>query len=496
MSSTGNRRHSEERSARAFERPHVHFTPTRGWLNDPNGLVHAHGTFHLYYQHHPHDTSWGPMHWGHAISSDLVSWHHRPIALAPDEHGTIFSGSAVVDHDGTAGLGAGTLVALFTYHRDDTEALGLAWSRDHGETFTKHPAPILEAPAGVKDFRDPKILRYTGGPGHWVMLVAAGRAIWIYTSADLRAWTHTGTVSGVFCEDGTWETPELLRFELDGDTVWVLVVSIGDGAPAGGSGVQAVVGAFDGTTFTPFGDAFWVDHGPSFYAPQAWNGAPDGRAIWVGWMGNWHTVNELPAAQWRGQMSIPREVTLRRCESGYRLVQRPVPELARSRGRSFVASGAAVVPHLGAPLALADSALELVVGVAGAVGAGARAAVEIECVRGDQIVTIRPDRSLHHVVVAVADGAREFTHRGPLAPAADRIDIRVLLDVASIEIFAGMTTISSLLSNIAGPWSVAIRFADRATRSEHVEAVEAVEAVEHLELHALAAAAAGTKASS
>lgn len=442
----------------------MHFTPPSGWLNDPNGLVYANGIFHLYYQHHPHGTSWGPMYWGHATSTDLVSWRHRPIALVPDQNGTIFSGSAVIDDDDTAGLGGHTLIAAFTYHRDDGEEQGLAWSRDNGDTFTKHPTPIVEAPSGEKDFRDPKILRYAADAGHWVMLLAVGRAVWIYTSTDLRTWTHTDTVSGVFCDDGVWETPELIHYDVDGVTIWVLVVSVGDGAPGGGSGVQAVVGTFNGSTFTPSHDAFWVDHGPAFYAPQAWNSAPDDRRIWIGWMGNWRTVNDLPAAGWRGQMSVPRELALRRSESGYRLAQAPVRELARYRDRSLVASGADVERHLDAPLALAAPALDVVIGV------GVGAVVAVRCNRSGQGVTIRLDREQHQVAVTVSDkSADEVTYRGLLAPAEDCTDIRILLDVASVEVFAGIATISILLSNAAEPWSVSIPSAGGASHIEHVE---------------------------
>jgi sucrose-6-phosphate hydrolase SacC (GH32 family) len=461
---TGDHRDSSEGRAGAFERPRVHCTPPSGWLSDPNGLVHADGTFHLYYQHHPHDISWGPMHWGHATSTDLVHWRHHPVALTPDDRGTIFSGSAVVDDHDTAGLGADTLIAAFTYHRDGTEEQGLAWSHDGGNTFTKHPAPILEAPTGEPDFRDPKILRYADGAGHWVMLLAVGHAVWIYTSTDLWTWTRTDVVADVFGATGVWETPELLRFDVDGGVQWVLVVSMWDGAPAGGSGVQAVVGVFDGSTFTPSGDAFWVDHGPAFYAPQAWNSAPDGRQIWIGWMANWHTVDDFPAAEWRGQMSIPREVTLRACESGYRLVQTPVPELDRYRDRSLVASGVDVERLLDATLALAAPALDLTI------GAAARADVIIRCERGGQIITIRLNVRQREVAVAIGDqGAGEVTHRGPLTPDDNCADLRVLLDAASVEVFAGATTITAQVRNAADPWSVSVRSAGSAMEVEHLE---------------------------
>ncbi len=444
-------------------RPRVHLTPPRGWLSDPNGLFHRAGRFHAYYQHHPHDTSWGPMHWGHASTTDLVTWQHHPIALAPDERGCIYSGSAVVDADDTAGFGGDALVAAFTHHRDGIEEQSLAWSCDGGETFTKLPAPVIEAPSGQRDFRDPRILRNPAGDPRWLMLLAVGRAIWIYASDDLRSWTRTGTVSDVFCEDGTWETPELLRFDADGSQLWVLVVAIGDGAPAGGSGVQAVAGDFDGSTFVPSADAFWVDHGPAFYAPQAWSSAPDGRRIWVGWMANWHTVNALPARGWRGQMSIPREVSLHLGAEGPRLVQSPVHELESYRERSLIASGDEVPALPSEPLPVVAAALDVVV------HAAPGALLELRCRRDSDDVTIRLDGGRHEMAVAVSHAAHaEADHRAPLA-ADVPTQLRILLDAASVEAFAGVGTISALLPNSSAAWTVEVTSMSDASTIDRIE---------------------------
>lgn len=460
------------------ERPHVHFTPPQGWLNDPNGLVHVDGTFHLFYQHHPHDTTWGPMHWGHATTTDLLSWTHHPVALAPDERGEIYSGSAVIDTDDTAGLGPGTLVAVFTHHRDGVEEQSLAWSHDRGETFTKLPGPILEAPPGEVDFRDPRILR-RGVPGpEWVMLLAVGPAVWLLGSDDLLGWVHTGTVAGIVPEGGVCETPELMRFDVDGSEIWLLVVAVGDGAPAGGSGVRAVVGHFDGATFTPTGEPFWVDHGPDFYAPQAWSDAPDGRRIWIAWMGNWHRLDARPTGTWQGQMSIPREVSLRRHGAGYRLAQVPVPELAHRRERSLEASGPDLAGLLGAPLRVAAPALDVVV------AAAPGAVVEVSGRRSGGQVTVRLDGGRGEVLMTVpGTGTGEVTHRAPLgdpaAPGDDAapVGLRIVLDVASVEVFAGAVALSARLPGAGGAWTVAVASTDDPSRIERVE------------VHALAAAA-------
>ncbi len=184
-------------------------------MNDPNGLVYYQGEYHLFYQYHPDSDLWGPMHWGHAVSRDLVHWEHLPIALYPDENGMIFSGSAVVDRKNTAGFGEDTMVSVFTHHKEDVQSQSLAYSRDAGRTWIKSELnPILFAPEDVRDFRDPKVFWY-GEPegGHWVMCLAAGDRILFYTSPDLIHWTVSGELGpGFGSTAGVWETPEL--FEL------------------------------------------------------------------------------------------------------------------------------------------------------------------------------------------------------------------------------------------------------------------------------------------
>ncbi len=322
----------------APERPHVHFTPPSGWLNDPNGLVHVDGTWQLCYQHHPDSLVWGPMHWGRATSRDLVHWEHQPIALRPDHLGAAFSGSAVVDTDGVAGFGAGALVAFFTHFLEgEPQTQGVASSTDGGRTWTPHPGnPVLRGPEGLVDFRDPKVLRY-GGPGpdgHWVMVLVGGPEVIFHRSADLLTWTECGRFGREHgAHEGLWETPDLFELEVEGtgERRWVLVVSVMAGGPAGGSGTQYFTGTFDGSTFTcdgPPEEVRWVDHGADFYAPQSWYGAPGGRRTWVAWMSNWAYARAVPASTWRGVMTLPRDVTLRPGPDGRPvLVQRPTAEL-------------------------------------------------------------------------------------------------------------------------------------------------------------------------
>ena len=325
-------------------RPQYHVSVPQNWANDPNGLVFTDGEYHLYYQHNPDDVVWGPMHWGHAVSVDLVNWTHLPIALYPDELGTIFSGSAVIDHNNTAGFGEGAMVAVFTHNDNGRQMQSVASSTDNGWTWTKYAGnPVLEPPNNIRNFRDPKVFWYetAGGAGHWVMSVSAGNIILFFTSPDLLNWESSGGFGltfGATC--GVWETPDLFALPVDGgpDSRWVLAVAIGGCASAGGSGVQYFVGSFDGQTFTSDDDKdtiLWADFGADFYAPQSWSEAPDGRRLWLAWMNNWTYAQNIPASTWRGAFTVPRELTLVTTPEGVRLTQQPIAELEQLRGEHW-----------------------------------------------------------------------------------------------------------------------------------------------------------------
>jgi fructan beta-fructosidase len=324
-------------------RPQYHFSPPEHWMNDPNGLVYYDGEFHLFYQHNPADVVWGAMHWGHAVSTDLVNWQNLPIALNPDALGNIFSGGAVVDRDNTAGFGANALVAIFTHDQGGEQRQSLAYSTDKGGTWTKYAGnPVLKTPNNLKNFRDPKVFWYDeGATGHWVMAVAAGNIILFYTSPDLKNWaTASGFGLGYGSIAGVWETPDLFKLPVDGgpNTRWVLSVGVGNGAPAGGTGVQYFVGNFDGKTFVsenPKQAILWADFGADFYAAQDWNNAPDGHHIWTAWMNNWTYAQNIPTSTWRGALTLPRELALITAPQGIRLVQRPITELQRLRGEHW-----------------------------------------------------------------------------------------------------------------------------------------------------------------
>lgn len=318
-----------------INRPVFHFTPPVNWLNDPNGLAYYDGEYHLFYQYHPYNMVWGPMHWGHAVSRDLIHWEHLPIALYPDEHGMIFSGSAVINWKDTAGFGSEAMVAIFTYNKDHVETQNLAYSTDRGRTWTKYAGnPVIPTPDPVSDCRDPKVFWHED---HWVLLLAAKDKVLFFISPDLKQWQPSGTFGGGYgSTDGVWETPDLFQLPVNGsDPYWGLTVGVGNGSYAGGSGTQYFVGDFDGKTFTsmnPKETVLWMDYGADFYAPQSWNNEPKGRRIIVGWMSNWQYARETPAETWRGLFTLPRELNLVNTRNGLRLAQRPIYELEGLRG--------------------------------------------------------------------------------------------------------------------------------------------------------------------
>lgn len=302
-------------------RPNFHFTPQKGWMNDPNGMIYLNGQYHLFYQHYPDETVWGPMHWGHATSKDLVKWNHQPIALYPDSIGMIFSGSAVLDKDNTSGLGRNgiaPLVAIFTQHympgekagRNDFQNQSIAYSLDEGKTWTMYAGnPVLKTP-GIKDFRDPKV-SWHEPTKKWIMSLAVADHVEFYSSPNLMNWTKESEIGkNLFAHGGVWECPDLLHFNMNGKTIWVLLVSMNPGGPNGGSATQYIVGDFDGHAFKPFSNAIkWMDYGPDNYAGVTFSNVGE-KNILIGWMSNWNYANKVPTDNWRSAMTIARELNL------------------------------------------------------------------------------------------------------------------------------------------------------------------------------------------
>ena len=438
-------------------RPNYHFTPPSNWMNDPNGMVFFDGEYHLFYQYHPKSDVWGPMHWGHAVSTDLIHWQHLPIALYPDEHGMIFSGSAVVDVNNTAGFGKNALVAIFTYNHDYKESQNLAYSTDRGRTWTKYAGnPVIPHPVPVRDFRDPKVFWHED---HWVMSLAAGNSVEFFSSPDLKNWEQTGVFGGgeYGSTVGVWETPDLFKLTVDSttETRWALTVGVGKGGPAGGSGTQYFIGKFDGKTFlseNPKEMILWADHGADYYAPQSWSNEPNGRRIMLGWMSNWQYAREVPSDGWRGMFSVPREVSLAATAEGVRLVHKPIPELEtlRIKGQHWqnqtVRSGENLLGGL------TGEAFEIIAEFQCApslnsFGLHVRQSAEECTIIGYNSVSkkIFIDRTRS----GQSDFNEDFSaiHSANLEPQNEIVRLHIFIDNCSVEVFAndGMVTLSDLI---------------------------------------------------
>lgn len=435
-------------------RPQYHFTPEANWMNDPNGMVYYAGEYHLFYQYHPYGLQWGPMHWGHAVSKDLVHWEHLPIALSPDDNGTIFSGSAVVDWNNTSGFQTGTekpLVAIYTQDNAGNQVQSIAYSNDKGRTWTKYSGnPVIPNP-GIKDFRDPKVFWHKG-TNKWVMVLAAGDRIKIYTSSNLKKWTYASEFGqGHGSQGGVWECPDLFELPVDGNTnqkKWVLQVSLGNGAISGGSGMQYFVGSFDGTTFVNENEpsqVLWTDYGKDFYAAVSWSDIPssDGRRLWLGWMSNWQYANDVPTTPWRSAMSIPRKLELKTTSEGVRVIQTPVTELESIRGVSHQWTNKTISP-------IGDNLLSGISGDAFEINAefqvNTSQATEFGFkVRkgGNQYTTIGYDKTSSSLFVdRTRSGNVTFNpsfnngkHSAPLQPVNGKVKLRIFVDRSSIEVF-------------------------------------------------------------
>ncbi len=297
-------------------RPRFHFTPAKNWMNDPNGLVWHKGEYHLFFQHNPQGTQWGHMSWGHAVSKDLLTWEELPVAIAEDQDGAIFSGSAVSDCD--------DIVAIYTRHTEANQSQCIARSTDNGRTFVKYENnPVLDE--NKKDFRDPKVFKYKD---HWIMCVAKPHEhqIAFYSSTNLIDWKHLSDFGPAAAQDGVWECPDLFPLLLNKKEVWVLIVSLNPGGLYG-SGTQYFIGDFDGTTFVPrypTDKPRWLDYGKDNYAGVTFSNEPMGKRILIGWLANWNDVKNHPVTSWTNQMTIPRELGLMNYKREIVLTQKPM----------------------------------------------------------------------------------------------------------------------------------------------------------------------------
>lgn len=325
-------------SNRETYRPVYHHTPVYGWMNDPNGMFYKDGVYHLYFQYNPYGSMWANMTWGHSTSTDLTHWTYEGTAIVPDAWGAIFSGSCVVDKDNTAGFGKGAVVAFYTSAKStpwgDVQSQSMAYSLDNGKTFIKYEHnPILTSTE--RDFRDPKVFWYAPGK-HWVMMLAVGQEMQIYSSGNLKEWkkeSSFGAMQGA--HGGVWECPDLVEVAVEGskEKKWVLICNLNPGGPFGGSAAQYFVGSFDGKKFVNESptQTKWLDWGKDNYATVTWSNAPAGRCIALGWMSNWQYANNVPTTQYRSANTLARDLTLYRAGGELYLKSKPSPEIKKAR---------------------------------------------------------------------------------------------------------------------------------------------------------------------
>ena len=429
-------------------RPQIHFTPAKNWMNDPNGMVYADGTYHLFYQYNPRGNDWGNMSWGHATSSDLIHWKEQSVALQRDELGDIFSGSAIIDKDNTGGFGANAMVALYT-SADGIQQQSIAYSTDGGQTFTRYSGnPIIRN--NDDNLRDPKVFWHEGTK-QWVMALAKGwlRGIEFYGSTNLKNWNHLSTfvVDLPGRPNLQWECPDLLQF---GDK-WVLIVSVNPGGRILGSGMMYFVGDFDGKEFKA--DALdyplWLDYGMDNYAGVTWSNTGD-RKLMIGWMNNWQYAGNVPCSPWRSAMTLPRELKLTEYDNKPLLCCPVVSEIDKIAGQWQTVSTETL------PLDAQKSAYQLRFDVS----LDQNATITLSNGNNEKFVIdiYASERSL--VVHRNANSGRaDFngsfsipSMKAPLNTAGDKVTIDLFVDQSSVEILTKDGTMS--MTNLVFPQSI------------------------------------------
>ena len=311
-------------------RPAYHHTPVYGWMNDPNGMFYKDGVWHLYFQWNPYGSQWENMTWGHSTSRDLIHWEMQPTAIAPDALGAIFSGSAVVDWQNTAGFGPGAVIAMYTSAGEKSQIQSIAYSTDNGQTFTKYAAnPVITL--NQPDFRDPKVFWHEG-TGRWIVVLAVGQEVQFYSSKNLKEWQYESSFGREYgCHEGVWECPDMLCF---GDE-WVLLLNINPGGPFGGSATQYFTGSFDGHKFVCDSKPTttkWLDYGKDHYATVTFSNTPANRYVALAWMSNWQYAGVVPTKQFRSANSLPRDLSLFRDGDETYVACKPSPEVDAIRG--------------------------------------------------------------------------------------------------------------------------------------------------------------------
>ena len=403
-------------------RPVYHHTPAWGWMNDPNGMFYKDGVWHLYFQHNPYGSQWENMTWGHSTSTDLLHWTFQGDPVEADAWGTIFSGSAVVDHNNTSGFGKGAVVAMYT-SAGENQTQSIAYSNDNGQTFTKYAGnPVLTS--NTPDYRDPHVF-WNEDIKRWNMIMAEGQHMDIYSSADLKEWKLESQFGAEYGNHGgVWECPDLMKMKVRGTDQykWMLLCNINPGGPFGGSATQYFVGQFDGHKFTCESApevTKWMDYGKDHYATVTFDNAPNGRRVAMAWMSNWQYANQVPTMQFRSANSVPRDLDLYEYEGQTYCGVTPSPELAAARPKK-------------ATKTLTD-ACEMVVTLKG------NATITLANDKGEQVVMTYDEKSHTFAMDRTKSGQKEFSDDFAaltVAPVHGKMSqLRLFIDRSSIEAF-------------------------------------------------------------
>ena len=403
-------------------RPVYHHTPAWGWMNDPNGMFYKDGVWHLYFQHNPYGSQWENMTWGHSTSTDLVNWTFQGDPIEADAWGTIFSGSAVVDQQGTAGFGKGAVVAMYT-SAGENQTQSIAYSTDNGMTFTKYNGnPVVTS--NTPDFRDPHVF-WNDDIKRWNMIMAEGQHMNIYSSADLKDWKLESQFGAEYGNHGgVWECPDLMKLPVRGTDKekWLLLCNINPGGPFGGSATQYFVGQFDGHKFTCESApevTKWMDYGKDHYATVSFDNVPDGRHVAMAWMSNWQYANQVPTKQFRSANSVPRDLDLYEYEGQTYCGVTPSPELAAARPKKATKT--------------LTEACEMVVSLKG------NATITLSNDKGEQVVMTYDEKSRTFAMDRTKSGLCDFSDEFAaltVAPVHGKLSqLRLFIDRSSIEAF-------------------------------------------------------------
>ena len=403
-------------------RPVYHHTPAWGWMNDPNGMFYKDGVWHLYFQYNPYGSQWENMTWGHSTSTDLIHWTFQGAPIEADAWGTIFSGSAVVDHNNTAGFGKGAVVAMYT-SAGENQTQSIAYSNDNGQTFTKYDGnPVLTS--NTPDYRDPHVF-WNEDIKRWNMIMAEGQHMDIYSSADLKEWKLESQFGAEYGNHGgVWECPDLMKMKVRGTDQykWMLLCNINPGGPFGGSATQYFVGQFDGHKFTCESApevTKWMDYGKDHYATVTFDNAPDGRHVAMAWMSNWQYANQVPTMQYRSANSVPRDLDLYEYQGQTYCGVTPSPELAAARPKKATKT--------------LTEPCEMVVTLKG------NATITLANDKGEQVVMTYDEKSRTFAMDRTKSGQKEFSDDFAaltVAPVHGKMSqLRLFIDRSSIEAF-------------------------------------------------------------